>query len=92
MDAGRAVSFQASPVSAREDSTMPEDAPIHRRTRLNPMGLHALTCAMCRRRIHPLPVREEALCEECHESLVDTLASRGIGELERLLERQAREE
>jgi hypothetical protein len=47
---------------------------------------------MCRRRIHPLPVRQEALCEQCHESMVDSLASRGIGELERMLRRRAREE
>jgi hypothetical protein len=79
-------------VPSREDPNMPEDVPIHRRSRLNPMGLHALSCAMCRRRIHPLPVRTEALCEQCHESMVDSLASRGIAELERLLRRQAREE
>jgi hypothetical protein len=56
------------------------------------MGLHALTCELCRRRIHPLPVRQEALCEQCHEAMVDALASRGIAELERMLGRQAREE
>jgi hypothetical protein len=71
---------------------MPDDVPIHRRSRLNPMGLHALTCAMCRRRIHPLPVPEKALCEQCHEAMVDSLASRGIAQLERLLAQQAREE
>jgi hypothetical protein len=71
---------------------MPEDTPIHRRTRLDPMGLHALTCAMCRRRIHPLPIREEALCEPCHEAMVETLAANGIGQLERLLRFESGEE
>jgi hypothetical protein len=71
---------------------MPDDIPIDRRNRLNPMGLHALTCALCRRRIHPLPVRQEALCEQCYEAMVEALASRGIAELERMLGRKAREE
>jgi hypothetical protein len=71
---------------------MPDDIPIDRRNRLNPMGLHALTCELCRRRIHPLPVRQEALCEQCYEAMVEALASRGIAELERMLGRKAREE
>jgi hypothetical protein len=71
---------------------MQDDAHIHRRTRLNPMGLRALTCAMCRRRIHPLPLREESLCDACHEAMVDTLVTSGLAQLERMLHREGREE
>jgi hypothetical protein len=71
---------------------MPDDNHLHRRTRLNPLGLSALTCAMCRRRLHPLPLREESLCPPCHEAMVDALVTNGIAQLERMLDRPAREE
>jgi hypothetical protein len=70
---------------------MPDDAAFHR-NRLNPMGYHALTCAMCRRRIHPLPIRADALCDPCHEAMIDTLAANGIAKIERMLRLEAGEE
>jgi hypothetical protein len=71
---------------------MSDETPLHRRNRLNPMGLHALTCAMCRRRIHPLPVREDAICDPCHNAMVEAMAADGIAQLERLLRFEAGEE
>jgi hypothetical protein len=71
---------------------MPDDTPQHLRNRLNPMGLHALTCAMCRRRIHPLPVRENAICDPCQNAMIEAMAADGIAQLERLLRFEAGEE